>query len=81
MAELTLPSPGEWEWGIRAFGGQTQPMPPIVVATALRSNPLGNPAPPVAGVTLGLLSAALAAVGILFAFRRRFVFSGIAILL
>src|SRR3990172_8503063 len=34
VAQLTFPSSGEWNWGIQAFGGQQQPMPPILVASA-----------------------------------------------
>ena len=34
LAELALPTAGEWSWGIRAFGGGAQPMPSLVVAPA-----------------------------------------------
>jgi len=80
-ARLTFPSSGEWNWGIQAFGGQQQPMPPILVASADSSESgLANAAAPTPTM-LGIVSAVLAALGIGLAFRRRFVISGIAILL
>ena len=80
-ARLTFPSSGEWSWGIQAFGGQQQPMPPILVADADPSvSEVASAAAPTPSV-LGIVSAVLAALGIGLAFRRRFVISGIAILL
>ena len=80
-AGLSLPSAGEWSWGIRAFGGQQQPMPPIVVASskplAVTRATAAAPAP----TALAIVSGALAVLGIGLAFRRRFVVSGVAILL
>ena len=80
VARLTFPSSGEWSWGIQAFGGQ-QPMPPILVADADPSvSEVASAAAPTPTV-LGIVSAVLAALGIGLAFRRRFVISGIVILL
>jgi len=80
-ARLTFPSSGEWNWGILAFGGQQQPMPPILVASADSSvSELARAAAPTPTM-LGIVSAVLAALGIGLALRRRFVISGIAILL
>jgi len=78
-AGLTLPTSGEWTWGIQAFGGQVQAMPSIVVrgAPSLSADATGGPA----SAALGLLSAVLAVLGIGLAFRRRFVISATAILL
>jgi mono/diheme cytochrome c family protein len=78
-ARLALPSSGEWGWGIQAFGGQQQPMPPILVADPSVSEVASAAAP--TPTVLGIVSAVLAALGIGLAFRRRFVISGIAILL
>jgi mono/diheme cytochrome c family protein len=76
-ANLTLPTPGEWEWEIRAFGGQDQPMPPIYVTEAAPPplDPVGRASP----AALGVVCAGLAVLGVGLAVRRRFVASGIAI--
>ena len=79
VAQLTFPSSGEWGWGIQAFGGQQQRMPPILVADPSVSEVASAAAP--TPTVLGIVSAVLAALGIGLAFRRRFVISGIAILL
>src|SRR3990170_408583 len=80
-ARLTLPTTGEWTWGIQAFGSQVQPMPSIVVSSSAQS-PVGAPAAlPGALAVLGLASAGLAALGIGLALRRRFAISATATLL
>jgi cytochrome c2 len=78
-ARLVLPSGGEWTWGIRAFGDQVQPMPPMQVAAANR------PEDGVGASSLALaalfLAAGLAVLGIVFALRRRAAFAMAAIVL
>jgi cytochrome c2 len=89
-AEIVLPSRGKWRWGIQAFGPGPQPMPPIVVAgggasaiaaatvpTLFSAATSGEPASAVPAI----LAAVLAAAGIALAVRRRFLASGIAILI
>jgi cytochrome c2 len=73
-ARIELPSSGEWAWGIRAFGDQLQPMPPIVVA------PVGGLADGASapGSTLAgpLIAAALALLAIVLASRKRWALAG-----
>ena len=78
-ARLTLPTAGEWTWGIQAFGGQVQPMPAIAVSGAAPPS-LESPGR-AAPAALGVVAAGVAALGIGLAIRRRFVISGIAIVL
>lgn len=78
-ARLTLPTAGEWTWGIQAFGGQVQPMPAIVVSGAAPPS-LESPGR-AAPAALGVVAAGVAALGIGLAISRRFVASGIAIVL
>ena len=79
-ATLMLPSAGAWDWSIRAFGDVPQPMPRFIVEAAVAPAPQPPPAPAVPWL-LGAASMALAVVGILLAFRRRYAFAGAAVML
>ena len=79
-ATLLLPSAGAWDWTIRAFGDVAQPMPRIVVQTAVAAAPQASPAPAPL-LLLGALTAAMAVAGVLLAFRRRYAFAGAAVAL
>ena len=76
-ARLVLPSGGEWTWGIRAFGDQVQPMPPMLVAPAARPDD-GVRASGAALAALAL-AAGLAILGIVLALRRRAALAAVAI--
>ncbi|HMK07486.1 MAG TPA: c-type cytochrome [Anaerolineales bacterium] len=76
-ADLTLPSAGSWQWSIRAFGSTSQPMPTIVVVPSPQAqSAVGGPA----DILLWAGAAALAALAIGLALRRRVVWSAAAIL-
>src|SRR3990170_1074323 len=77
-AQLSLPSSGEWYWGILAFGPEAQSMPPLVVSAA-RASAASEPAS--MPTALAVMAAGLAVLGIGLAFRRHFAVSGLAIIL
>ena len=77
-AQLSLPSPGEWYWGILAFGPEAQSMPPLVVSPAevsTASEPASRP------TVLAVMAAGLALLGIGLALRRQYAVSGLTIIL
>jgi hypothetical protein len=83
VAVLTLPSPGEWDWSVRAFGDLAQTMPALAVGPAIAAVVSVEPsrAASVPSTTLLAAAAGLAVAGMVLSFRRRFVLAGAAIAL